>query len=322
MLSKSVRFAAGQRVSSCWSLCPPWLHSVSLCLWSCLPSCCLRSCLPSCWSLWPCLPSVSFSPFLLVTVSALSPFCVLCSSNRFICEGHLPPGLRSCHTVVAAAAPICLPLSPVPCGCFGRMILRLSPTVSTRLWVLCPLSPVCCGCFGRKIFTLVFRLSPTISSSLWVLWPHDFTGFPWGQWAERRAAMDRAAADRGRSVGECDRFENLPASASRAYVPCHGGRSAHPVLDHRQPPHRPVRLGGGHGRTTAEVVGSNRLRSLMDCGSKIRGSPKRDGSDGQQGRQRTPTSGGSMRHKHFHESHLTLVFSATVLFPSFSGFSL
>ena len=29
-----------------------------------------------------------------------------------------------------------------------------------------------------------------------------------------------------------------------------------------------------------------------------------------------------MRHKHFHESHLTLVFSATVLFPSFSGFSL
>ena len=61
---------------SCWSLCPPCLPSVSLRL---------RSCLPSCWSLCPpCLPSVSFcfplspvlSPFLLVTVSGLSPFCL------------------------------------------------------------------------------------------------------------------------------------------------------------------------------------------------------------------------------------------------------
>ena len=90
---------------SCWSLCPPFLPSVSFVfglvsllffIISLSPvlspfSLCLQSCLTSCWSLCPsCLPSVPFlSPFLLVIVSALSLFLFpFVSLLVFLLVGH------------------------------------------------------------------------------------------------------------------------------------------------------------------------------------------------------------------------------------------
>ena len=117
---------------SCWSLCPPCLPSVSFCLPSCflLVGHCVRlvsvlsSCLSSCWSLCPpFLFSVSFClPVLFVTVSVLSPFCLL-----------LFPFLSPFFLVIVLPlSPLCLPLSPVLSS-----VSFCPPSCLSSYWSLC-----------------------------------------------------------------------------------------------------------------------------------------------------------------------------------------
>ena len=85
--------------------CVRLLPSVSLCL---------RSCLTSCWSLCPPCPpllplSPFLSPFLLVTVSALSPLRASCLPSVSFCLPSCWPLCPSCLPSVSFCSPSCLP---------------------------------------------------------------------------------------------------------------------------------------------------------------------------------------------------------------------
>ena len=142
------------------------------------------------WVLWPHV--FSLVSHLYPTVS--TRLWVLCFGRMYfllstIClplVSHCVQCLRCARRMILHLSPTCLPLSPLACGCFGRMFFHLSPTFSSPLWVLshlspacAPLSPVSCGCFGRMILCLsriclplspvrcgrfgrmIFHLSPT-----------------------------------------------------------------------------------------------------------------------------------------------------------------
>ena len=134
----SVSFGFPSCLPSCWSLCPPSFlspflppfvsgrvpllvgHRVRLVsllfpfvsLLVCLPS--VSFCLPSCWSLCPsCLPlSPVLFPFLVVIVSALSPFSFLLSPFLApflsLCPSCLP-SVSFCLPSCWALCPSCLP---------------------------------------------------------------------------------------------------------------------------------------------------------------------------------------------------------------------
>ena len=132
------------------------------------------------------------SPFvshLSPTVS--SPLWVLWPHD-FSLVSHLSPLACGCFgrmilTLVSHCLQSSLDSKFVPCGCAGRrMISHLPPTCLALsplpLWVLWPhdfaLAFICIPLSPvRWLHTLVPHLSPTVSSLLWVLWPqpHDFT---------------------------------------------------------------------------------------------------------------------------------------------------
>ena len=156
MLSKGVGLAAGQGVRlpsglspSGWSLCPPCLPPVSLCL---------RACLPSCWSLSPfCLLLSPFLfSFLLVTVSALSPF--LFFFLLVIVSPLYPFFLPSCLSSGWSLCPPCLLSVP--------LCLR---SCRSSYWSLCP------PCLTSA--SLFSFLSPFVSSVA-VLYMSPSSGLP------------------------------------------------------------------------------------------------------------------------------------------------
>ena len=82
-------------------------------------------------------------------ISHLSPICL--PLVPLGCFGHMIFSLvfyfcclQFAVGALAALFYTCLPLSPVPCGFVGRMILHLSP-------ICLPLSPVRCGCSARMM---------------------------------------------------------------------------------------------------------------------------------------------------------------------------
>ena len=98
-----------------WSLCPPCLPSVSLCL---------RLCLPFCWALCPsCLPSVSFC------LPSSLPCCLPCWSW---CPPCLPSFL---YIYVPPLSPSCLQPSHLSPSCSALQCL----TFVFQLWAACRL---------------------------------------------------------------------------------------------------------------------------------------------------------------------------------------